>query len=972
MISTVFGQELYNHPEIQWLTFESEHFFLHFYDDTEIAARSAAVIAEKIYPHVTGLYNFEPGKKTHIILVDTKDYANGITYPYENKILIWITPLDVALRGSHRWLQNVITHEFSHIVSIQRAMKTPINITGAYLQWIEYEKEKRPDVLYGYPNRIVSQMIPSTAIPPWLAEGLAQYMYDDGDWDLWDSHRDMILRDMIQSDQLLSFNQINTFGKKDFGNELIYNIGYAFCIYLAERFGSNSFEKLINELSKPWVFSINSAMRQVYGASGKDLYEDFKSHQSEYYSNIVASSKDEEITGLIIRSEGTANLYPHWSPKGDKIAYLSNKKGDYFSQADLYILNTEKDSDEFISTGVQSAPCWIDDDALIYSKLADNPDLKGYQYSDIYKYSISRNSEIQLTKGARAFAPIYIPEENSVAFISLRNGIQNIYSVDISSNKTSLLTDFLDGRIIHSLHYDSKDHQIIFDYTINHYRNVAAFLLQELITVDLFDDMNVDERDAIRLPDGSWIYSSDQDGIFNLVLRNDTTSTYITRTNGGAFMADTNQFGQVVYSLFSGGRYHIVVIDSINNIDKESVGYKQTHEGPKSNYVHDHISTAGSKFEQVDYSDNFSPLFFSPRVFIDYGTVKPGFYFQSAELLGRASIFGSAAANSMGDLDLALNFTYSRLFPTLYAEVYFSTRNIDELVQYSVFEIDENIRYRFLQINGGLLIPVIGKHTLNIFGNWERYRAFVKETIPGVVKTGIAYDYFRGVKAGVVWSWNELGNTYDRQINPSRGFKLNTSIVFEKNQFITGLALSRVGTLTEEFSSNDLARVSIQGEHYWEIPSTNRWTIGIQITGGWLSNKNADPFFHFFSGGYPGIRGYPYYSIGGTTLLHGTATFTLPIIREQDFSISRVSIQNSTLGIMIQYGDAWTKKLEPKLSAGIQLRFGGFSFYHIPLAIGIELHRGLSTFSSIIEDQIITYGNENRIYFTMLFGFLKP
>ncbi|MEE9189444.1 MAG: BamA/TamA family outer membrane protein, partial [Candidatus Neomarinimicrobiota bacterium] len=622
-----------------------------------------------------------------------------------------------------------------------------------------------------------------------------------------------------------------------------------------------------------------------------------------------------------------------------------------------------------VSAGVQSAPGWIDDDTLIYTKLADNPDLRGYQYSDIYEYSISGEQEIQLTHAARAFAPAYIPAENSVAFISMKNGLQNIYSVNKSSNKISRLTNFLDGRIIHSLNYDPKDHQLIFDYTLNHFRNVATFRLHELRTVDLFKDNQVDEREAIRLPEGSWIYSSDKDGIFNLILQNDTISTYITRTNGGAFMPDINQHGQIAYSLYSEGRYHIAVIDSIRSIDNESVGYKQVRVKPKSTFIHDHIDAEVSDIEKVDYADNFSPLFFAPRVFIDYGTIKPGFYFQSAEILGRTSIFGSAAANSMGDLDLALNFSYSRLFPTLYAEVYFSTRNIDEKVQYSVFEIDENIRYRFLQISGGVLIPVMGKHILNIFGNWERYRAFVKETIPGVIQTGIAYDYFRGIKAGIIWSWNELGNTYDRQINPSKGYKLNTSFIFEKNRFITGLALSNVGTLTEEFSDNDLIRVSMQGEYYWEIPNTNRWTISIRINGGWMSNKNADSFFHFFSGGYPGIRGYPYYSIGGASMLNSTATFTLPIIRDKDFAISTVSLQNSTLGIMIQYGDAWTKKLEPKLSAGIQLRIGGFSFYHVPLAIGFEVHRGLSIFSTTIEDQTFTYGNENRIYFTMLFGF---
>ena len=142
--------------------------------------------------------------------------------------MIWTSPLDFELRGSHRWLQNVITHEFAHIVSIQKAQKFGKSIPGSYLQFIGYEKEKRPDVLYGYPNILVSLPLPGTVVPPWLAEGSAQYMYPDADWDNWDSIRDMILRDRTLNNKNLNWSEINSFGKSGIGNESVYNTGYAF------------------------------------------------------------------------------------------------------------------------------------------------------------------------------------------------------------------------------------------------------------------------------------------------------------------------------------------------------------------------------------------------------------------------------------------------------------------------------------------------------------------------------------------------------------------------------------------------------------------------------------------------------------------------------------------------------------------------------------------------------------------------
>ena len=70
---------------------------------------------------------------------DADDYSNGAAYYYDNKIVIWATPLNFELRGSHRWLQNVITHEYAHIVSLQKSMKMGNRIPGAYVQYMGYE-----------------------------------------------------------------------------------------------------------------------------------------------------------------------------------------------------------------------------------------------------------------------------------------------------------------------------------------------------------------------------------------------------------------------------------------------------------------------------------------------------------------------------------------------------------------------------------------------------------------------------------------------------------------------------------------------------------------------------------------------------------------------------------------------------------------------------------------------------------------
>ncbi|MEE9162695.1 MAG: hypothetical protein V3U35_06955, partial [Candidatus Neomarinimicrobiota bacterium] len=173
LLTVAAGQELwYNHPELDWQTFETDHFLVHFHSETERSAREAAAVAEKVYGPVTRLYGYEPPARTDLIIKDVDDVSNGIAYYFDNKIEIWARPLDFELRGSHRWMQDVITHEFVHIVQLATAMKLSPRVPGVYFQVLHYEDEKRDDVLYGYPNVLVSYSFPGVNIPPWFAEGV--------------------------------------------------------------------------------------------------------------------------------------------------------------------------------------------------------------------------------------------------------------------------------------------------------------------------------------------------------------------------------------------------------------------------------------------------------------------------------------------------------------------------------------------------------------------------------------------------------------------------------------------------------------------------------------------------------------------------------------------------------------------------------------------------------------------------------
>jgi len=246
--SIAVSQDDYNHTELDWKTIATEHFLVHFHNGAERTGLEVAKVAESIYGPITTMYSHEPDQKVNIVIRDHDDYSNGGTDSYDNFIVIYAPALDFELRGTHPWLWMVVTHEFTHLVQIQTAMKFGRRVPGIYFQWLGYEKESRPDVLYGYPNVIVSYPIAGSLIPPWFAEGVAQYNNPIQGYDNWDSHRDMILRMYMVDGNPLSWNEMAFFGKNSLGNESVYNSGFSLVGYIGKKYGVDKLKQYRDNL----------------------------------------------------------------------------------------------------------------------------------------------------------------------------------------------------------------------------------------------------------------------------------------------------------------------------------------------------------------------------------------------------------------------------------------------------------------------------------------------------------------------------------------------------------------------------------------------------------------------------------------------------------------------------------------------------------------------------------------------------
>ena len=739
----------YNHPEFNWKTIETEHFKVHFHDETEMSAREAATVAETIYLPITEFYDFRPSNKTHLILIDPDDYSNGAAYYYDNKIKIWAMPLDFELRGSHRWLQNVITHEFAHIVSLQKAMKAGTGIPGAYFQIMSYEEEKRSDVLYGYPNTLISYPIPGTCVPPWLAEGVAQYMYENANWDNWDSHRDMILRDRVVYNKVLTFNEINTFGKKGIGNESTYNAGFAFSTYIVNQYGPESLKNIMDQLSSPLQYSVNDAMFDILGEHGDEIYSNFKDKLEIRYKRLVEPIRLLPINGKILRDKGTTNIHPKWHPDGNSFVYLSNKQNDYFGQTNLYHYNLETGEEKKIKSGVFSAPTWHSNKNIVYyTKKPKFPNKNGSKFYDIYSYDFETEAEERLTTDARAFYPVFIEKDSLVAYIATFDGGQNLYTLDLRNKRSIKITDFRSRPMISHLSYDSLSHSLYFDITRHHFRDIYKYDFNEGSVKEVKNDPLYDERNMTTSNQERQIYANDKSGIYNLYMIDNKNEVegYISNVTGGAFMPNISKDGKILFSLYQNGCYKISLLENPVTISSDFVGYDDGYYLNNKDFDKPIVELDMTK--EKKYEDQFPNMFIMPKIMVDYNTLKTGFYFQSSEIIDRLSLFGEASANKFRDVDYMFRLDFRRFFNTVFFETYYLTRNTtDNSFYQDTYEITDNIKFRLVQFRLGIKQPFYGsmfEHSISK----QYYRAFIKEQVQtneyGTLEAGAAYDYYKG------------------------------------------------------------------------------------------------------------------------------------------------------------------------------------------------------------------------------------
>ena len=325
-------------------------------------------------------------------------------------------------------------------------------------------------------------------------------------------------------------------------------------------------KEITQSLSNPLNYSINHAMRDATGKWGRDLYQEWKDELFLDYTTRIGDIRRTEKKGKILLSNGTTNIHPVWSPDENQFAFLSNQENDYFGQTDLFVYNFTDSTSEKIAGGVHTAPTWVNDSTIIYTKRS-KPNKWGSKFFDLYRYDFKEEEEKRLTYGSRLISPVYHEASNQIAAINSFDGTSNIMiseAVDITQDSLHFqsVTQLDDGMQLLSLAWIKNE--LYVDGVFHQGRQIYRVNLTtgdlEPVTFGRWEN-----RDQNVLSEGL-IYTSDKSGIFNLIIQNNGQEKYITNVAGGAFMPSVSNGGRILYSLYEQGRYNIVLLEDTQKV----------------------------------------------------------------------------------------------------------------------------------------------------------------------------------------------------------------------------------------------------------------------------------------------------------------------------------------------------------------------------------------------------------------------
>lgn len=504
-----FGKNRVQYENFEWRFIQSKHFDIYYYGEKnyELAEFSAQSL-ESAYMQLQDDFDHEIVDRIPLIIYDShNDFSqtNVVALPTSSEGIGGVTDkfknrMTVPFDGDYNDFRRTLHHELVHAVF--------------------------NDMFYGGSVQSIVRNNIQLVFPLWFEEGLAEYTALG-----WDTNTDMFIRDAVINGYLPPIQQLNGY--------YAYRGGQSVWNYIVEEYGREKIAEILGRIKKSR--NIEFGFVQSLGLTTEELSERWEEAlKKRYFPEVAERESAKSIASLMTRrgDYGTYNTSPTISPQGDKIAFITNKRG-YFDVIVINALNGKKlktiirgeDNPDFEELNILNPNLTWSPDGR---KVALSTKTKGVDELAIIDYRSGEIEKIRLKELDAIGSVSWSPDGKKISFDGNIGPFQDIFVYDFNAGSLTNITGDLftdaepywdnDSKHIYfiseradkiELHTYTLEHRLLEDESI-YQKDIFRVAIDADTVQRITTTPGWTERQPQITRSGRLIYQTDRNGIQNV------------------------------------------------------------------------------------------------------------------------------------------------------------------------------------------------------------------------------------------------------------------------------------------------------------------------------------------------------------------------------------------------------------------------------------------------------------------------
>lgn len=505
---------------LTWQTLTSDHFAVHFHDGAEARAREVVAIAEQVHARLSKLFDWTPAERTEVVLTDEYDVTNGYAsfFPANRMTLLLAPPDGVNSLEDHAgWLETVITHEYVHILHLDKARGLPQGLRRVFGRF--------------------PLLFPNALQPNWLIEGIATYYETDlarGIGRGQSSFFDMLMR-LEAANGAKPLTQVNQEVDTWPGGHVPYLYGVQFYDFLKRRYGEDKIQQGVQNYSDNIIpFRILSNSRDTTGKDLRGVWDEFEGERREKYTAQLAAirGRGEQAGERLTRAGYFAGqtraladgrvFYTAFDGRNDPVLMVLRPGAERPERLARVHFGARLDAHP--TAGV----------LLAQPELCRN----ARYYFDLYRVEAGSGRTERLTRCARYRAAAWSPDGKRIAAVHHDLGYSSLDILDDQGHPMERLWSGAGDETVADLDWSPDGKTIVASvWRRASGWNIELFSIAEKRWRTLTQDAAIDAQPQFSHDGGGILFSSDHGGVYNLRRLDlaDAKITTLSNVTGGAF-----------------------------------------------------------------------------------------------------------------------------------------------------------------------------------------------------------------------------------------------------------------------------------------------------------------------------------------------------------------------------------------------------------------------------------------------------